>query len=165
MVARVAGAGRLPGRDARAGRDGARIAGGEDVRVVVTGASGNVGTSLLRALADEPAVESVLGIARRVPTQSLPKTEWRQADIAHSPLRPLFQGADAVVHLAWLIQPGRDKQQLHQVNVEGSARVLRAVAAARVPTLVYASSIGAYAPGPKDRGVDESWPTTGIGSS
>jgi nucleoside-diphosphate-sugar epimerase len=129
------------------------------------GASGNVGTSLLRSLADEPAVESVLGVARRIPKQAFPKTEWRQADIASSPLRPLFQGADAVVHLAWLIQPGRDKQVLHQVNVEGSARVFRAAAAAGVSTLVYASSIGAYAPGPKDRGVDESWPTTGIESS
>jgi UDP-glucose 4-epimerase len=100
-----------------------------------------------------------------VPKQSFAKTEWRQADIARSPLRPLFQGADAVVHLAWLIQPGRDKEQLHAVNVEGSARVFRAAAAARVPALVYASSIGAYAPGPKDRSVDESWPTTGIQSS
>jgi UDP-glucose 4-epimerase len=135
------------------------------MRVVVIGASGNVGTSVLRSLADEPRVESVLGIARRVPTGSFPKTEWRQADISRSPLRPLFQGADAVVHLAWLIQPGRDKQRLHEVNVEGSARVFRAVAAAGVPALVYASSIGAYAPGPKDRAVDESWPTTGIASS
>jgi nucleoside-diphosphate-sugar epimerase len=51
------------------------------------------------------------------------------------------------------------------VNVDGSARVFRAAAAAGVPAVVYASSIGAYAPGPKDRGVDESWPTTGISSS
>jgi nucleoside-diphosphate-sugar epimerase len=34
-----------------------------------------------------------------------------------------------------------------------------------VGTLVYASSVGAYAPGPKDHRVDESWPTTGIPSS
>jgi UDP-glucose 4-epimerase len=135
------------------------------MRVVVVGASGNVGTSVLRSLAAEPAVESVLGIARRIPKQAFPKTMWRSADIARSPLRPLFQGADAVVHLAWLIQPGRDKQVLHEVNVEGSARVFRAAAAAGVRALVYASSIGAYAPGPKDRGVDESWPTTGIESS
>ena len=135
------------------------------MRVVVLGASGNVGTSLLRSLAAEPGVKSVLGVARRIPERSFPKTDWRQADIAHSPLRPLFQGADAVVHLAWLIQPGRDKQQLHEVNVEGSARVFRAAAAARVPALVYASSVGAYAPGPKDHRVDESWPTTGIPSS
>jgi UDP-glucose 4-epimerase len=127
-----------------------------------------VGTSLLRSLADEPAVDSILGVARRIPkkrSDAFPKTEWRQADIASSPLRPLFQGADAVVHLAWLIQPGRDKQVLHETNVEGSARVFRAAAASGVRTLVYASSIGAYAPGPKDRGVDEGWPTTGIGSS
>ena len=135
------------------------------MRVVVVGASGNVGTSVLRSLADEPAVDSILGIARRIPEASFPKTEWRQADIAHTPLRPLFQGADVVVHLAWLIQPGRDKQRLHEVNVDGSARVFRAAAGAGVPAVVYASSIGAYAPGPKDRGVDESWPTTGISSS
>jgi UDP-glucose 4-epimerase len=135
------------------------------VRVVVVGASGNVGTSLLRALADEPGVDSILGLARRIPQAEFPKTEWRQADIAHTPLRPHFHGADAVVHLAWMIQPGRDKQRLHEVNVDGSARVFMAAAAAQVGTLVYASSVGAYAPGPKDRRVGESWPTTGIKSS
>lgn len=35
---------------------------------------------------------------------------------------------------------------------------IRAVAEAGVPALVYASSVGAYSPGPKDRSVDESWP-------
>jgi dihydrodipicolinate reductase len=34
------------------------------VRIVVVGATGNVGTSVLGALADEPAVDTVLGIAR-----------------------------------------------------------------------------------------------------
>jgi nucleoside-diphosphate-sugar epimerase len=135
------------------------------VRVVVTGASGNVGTSLLRSLVDEPSVESVLGLCRRVPTASFPKVEWRAADVATSPLRPLFQGADAVVHLAWLIQPARDQRLVRAVNVDGSARVFRAAAAADVQTLVYASSVGAYASGPKDRRVDESWPTTGISTS
>jgi UDP-glucose 4-epimerase len=135
------------------------------MRVVVTGASGNVGTSVLRALATEPSVDSVLGICRRVPKASFAKVEWRAADVARSPLRPLFEGADAVVHLAWLIQPGRDQRTVREVNVDGSARVFEAAAAAGVPTLVYASSVGAYAPGPKDRRVDESWPTTGIESS
>jgi UDP-glucose 4-epimerase len=135
------------------------------MRVVVVGASGNVGTSVLRSLSAEPAVDSVLGIARRVPKLSFPKTEWRAADITQTALRPYFDGADAVVHLAWLIQPGRDKRELYAVNVEGSARVFGAAAAAGVPTLVYASSVGAYGPGPKDRAVDESWPTTGLQSS
>jgi nucleoside-diphosphate-sugar epimerase len=137
------------------------------MRVVVVGASGNVGTSVLRSLAEEPAVESVLGLCRRTPGAgaSFPKTEWRSADIVRTPLRPLFQGADAVIHLAWLIQPARDRATVRAVNVDGSARVFRAAAAAGVGTLVYASSVGAYAKGPKDKRVDESWPTSGIPSS
>ena len=135
------------------------------MRVVVVGASGNVGTSLLRALGDDPAVESVLGLARRVPELRLPKVEWRAADVADTVLEPLFSGADAVVHLAWVIQPARDRKLTRRVNVDGSERVFRAVARERVPALLYASSVGAYAPGPKDRAVDESWPTTGVASS
>ncbi len=135
------------------------------MRVVVTGASGNVGTSVLRALAAEPAVDSVLGLCRRVPRTSFPKVEWRTADVTGAPLRAHFDGADAVVHLAWLIQPARDQRLVRSVNVDGSARVFNAAAAAGVGVLVYASSVGAYAPGPKERAVDESWPTTGIPSS
>jgi len=44
-------------------------------------------------------------------------------------------------------------------------RVFLAAAEARVPALVYASSVGAYSPGPKDRRVAEDWPTGGIQSS
>jgi len=51
------------------------------------------------------------------------------------------------------------------VNVVGSERVFGAVADASVPRLVYASSVGAYSPGPKDTFVDESHPTDGIPSS
>lgn len=135
------------------------------MRVVVVGASGNVGTSVLRSLADEPAVDSVLGVARRLPRLSEPKTDWAVADVSSSDLVPLFRGADVVIDLAWLIQPGRDKETLRATNVDGNARVFEAVAEAGVPALVYASSVGAYSPGPKDRRVDESWPTNGIESS
>jgi nucleoside-diphosphate-sugar epimerase len=135
------------------------------MRVVVVGASGNVGTSVLAALAAETRVTSVLGIARRRPKADFAKTEWAQADISSDDLTAHFAGADAVVHLAWLIQPGRDPETLRATNVEGSKRVFRAAKDARVPALVYASSIGAYSPGPKDRPVGESWPATGIDSS
>jgi UDP-glucose 4-epimerase len=135
------------------------------VRIVVTGASGNVGTSVLRALAGEAAVESVVGIARRRPRLDVPKTDWATADVATSDLVRLFRGADAVVHLAWLIQPARELELLWHVNVEGSTRVFRAAAEAGVPALVHASSVGAYSPGPKDRLVDESWATNGVRSN
>jgi nucleoside-diphosphate-sugar epimerase len=66
-----------------------------------------------------------------------------------------------VVSLFWLIQPSRDLNKLWMVNVEGNSRVMRAVAEAGVPALLYASSIGVYSPGPKDRAVDESWRRNG----
>src|SRR3954452_242429 len=135
------------------------------MKVVVVGATGNVGTSLLHALAGDPKVDSIVGVARRLPAMTFPGVEWVQADIRNDDLVSIFRGADAVVHLAWLIQPSRDEAELRSVNVDGSARLFRAVAEAGVPALVYASSVGAYSPGPKDRRVDESWPTDGIPSS
>src|SRR3954465_1538494 len=135
------------------------------MKVVVVGATGNVGTSLLHALAGDPSVESIVGVARRRPAMTFPGVEWVQADIRSDDLVSLFRGADAVVHLAWLIQPSRDEAELRSVNVEGSARLFRAAGEAGVGALVYASSVGAYSPGPKDRAVDESWPTDGVQTS
>ncbi|MDP8975458.1 MAG: NAD-dependent epimerase/dehydratase family protein [Actinomycetota bacterium] len=135
------------------------------MRVVVVGATGNVGTSLVQALALEPAVDSVLGVARRLPNWEPDKTKWATADVATSDLAPLFRGADVVVHLAWLIQPSRDLHAMRKVNVNGSERVFGAAAEAGVKSLVYASSVGAYSPGPKDLAVDEDWPTDGVATS
>jgi len=130
-------------------------------RIVVTGASGNVGTSVVRELAADPSVGSITGIARRRPTWSCDKLTWRTADVAHDDLDPVFAGADVVIHLAWMIQPAREPVTTWQTNVLGSIRVFDAVARAGVPSLVYASSVGAYSPGPKDRTVTEDWPTHG----
>jgi UDP-glucose 4-epimerase len=135
------------------------------MRVIVTGATGNVGTSVLDALVAEPAVSEITGLARRRPDFEKEKVRWVEADITTAPLAALFAGADAVIHLAWAIQPSHDEPTMERINVSGSERVFAAVAAAAVPSLVYASSVGAYSPGPKDRQVDESWPTDGIPSS
>ncbi len=135
------------------------------MRVVVTGATGNVGTSLVGALSGDPLVDEIVGIARRVPEVEFARTRWVAGDVAVDDLEGHFRGADCVVHLAWLIQPSRDRRATYAVNVDGSRRVFEAVVAAGVPSLVYASSVGAYSPGPKDRAVDESWPTGGIRTS
>jgi nucleoside-diphosphate-sugar epimerase len=136
------------------------------VRVVVTGASGNVGTSLVRALAADGDIEEIVGLARRLPLRNFHETDWVATNVEHDDLVPLFRGADCVVHLAWAIQPSHDLAALRRTNVEGSERVFRAVADGGVPALVYASSVGAYSPEPtKERRVDESWPTEGTPTS
>src|SRR3712207_6393018 len=103
------------------------------MRVLVTGATGNVGSSLLRSLAAADRVSEIVGLARRPASFDLPKTTWVRADVGSDPLEPVFRGMDAVVHLAWVIQPSRDQAELERVNVEGSRRVFEAAAAAGVP--------------------------------
>lgn len=142
------------------------------LRVVVVGATGNLGTALLRALATSPEVGTVLGIARRMPdarAHPYDHADWLSLDIADprsdDELEAAFAGADAVVCLAWLLQPSHDEEAQRRTNVEGTRRVVAAAVAAAVPQVVYASSVGTYAEGPKDREVDESWPATGVPAS
>jgi UDP-glucose 4-epimerase len=135
------------------------------MRVAIVGATGNVGTAVVRALQRDERVREIVGIARRRPALEADKVTWAPADITRDDLEPALRGADVVVHLAWLIQPERDPRVLEAVNVDGSRRVFDAALRAGAGTLVVASSIGAYSPGPKDRGVDEAWPTGGIATS
>lgn len=135
----------------------------------MTGATGNVGTALLRRLAAEPDVR-VHGISRRQPEPKPPyDVEWTPLDLSRSgaeqPLADVLRGADAVVHLAWRIQPSHDEAELYRANVAGSERVFAAACEAGVPHLVHMSSVGAYSPAAKDHTVDESWPTGGLSNS
>jgi len=132
------------------------------MRVVITGATGNIGTSTIEAMGDVGGVDEIVGVAKRRSRWVPPKTTWHDADVAKDDLVPVFAGADAVVHLAWLIQPSHDPWRQWETNVVGTERVLAAAATADVRRLVYVSSIGAYSPGPRDHGVDESWPTDGV---
>ena len=139
------------------------------MRVVVIGATGNVGSALVRALAASDAVTEVVGVARRLPPDpgkalGAAKVEWQAVDISTDEL-DVVSGADAVVDLAWKIQPSRDEAEMRRTNVLGTGRVAEAVAAHGVHAFVYASSVGTYAPHTKDGRADETWPATGIESS
>lgn len=146
------------------------------MRVAVVGATGNVGTAVLQALHERPEVSSVLGIARRMPDQTVEPyahADWASIDIgaavapaeAIAHLKKAFADVDAVIHLAWLIQPNSKRELLHRVNVDGTRHVALAAAAAGVDTLVVASSVGAYSPSPGLEVRDESWQTGGIPTS
>lgn len=146
------------------------------MRIAITGASGNAGTALLRnlqgQLAKKPGSLQLTGISRRLPDTSREPyagVEWHTLDIGVDSDKPLLEsalaGVDAVVHLAWQIQPNRDLEQLYRTNVNGTRRVLEAARTAGVKQIVCASSVGAYSKAPKDRRVDESWPAGGMAGS
>jgi nucleoside-diphosphate-sugar epimerase len=135
------------------------------MRVVVTGASGNIGTTLLRRLRFG-GVERVTGVARRPPPASsggpYDRAGWRSLDTAGAgaveELTAVFRGADAVVHLAWRIVGGHDRATQERVNRTGSRQVVQAVLRSGVPRLVHLSSAAVYSPGPGGAAVEESWP-------
>jgi nucleoside-diphosphate-sugar epimerase len=138
------------------------------VRIVVTGASGNIGSALLRRLS-RVGSHHVVGIARRPPGGGVADgATWVALDLSdeacEGPLRQAMAGADAVVHLAWGFQPSHDTHYLERLEVGGTQRVLDAADTTGVRHLVHMSSIGAYAKRTSMRPVDESWPTTGIPS-
>ncbi|MBA3279878.1 MAG: NAD-dependent epimerase/dehydratase family protein [Geodermatophilaceae bacterium] len=140
------------------------------MRIVITGASGNVGTALLRRLAADTAEHQIVGICRRPPDSVPPydRVTWVALDLANSAvednLAPVLDSADAVVHLAWGFQPSHDTDYLERLAVEGTRAVLAAADRAGVGHFVHMSSVGAYAPGRGEQRVDESWPTEGITS-
>ena len=140
------------------------------MRIAITGASGNIGTALLRRLVADGG-HDLVGIARRTPAPAPPYDDvrWFSADLsepaAEDQLRQAFSGADAVVHLAWGFQPSHDLGFLERLGVQGTRRVLAAADAAGVAHLVHMSSVGAYSAKSDDIPVDESWPTEGVASS
>lgn len=135
------------------------------MRVVVTGASGNLGTSILGTLGADERVSEILGLCRRPPDLPLAKVKWQSRDVVQENLSEAMAGADAVIHLAWAIQPSHDEAALHRTNVIGSERVFSTAIDAGVSTIIHLSSLATYAPGPKEPPVDESWPATGIRTS
>jgi UDP-glucose 4-epimerase len=134
------------------------------MRVVVVGATGNVGTSVVELLRQDGRVDSVVGVARRRPTWQPTGVQWLERDVVTMDLDDAMSGADAVIHLAWAFQPSHRPAATWDVNVVGTCRVLEAVARAGIGVLVVASSVAAYSPADKtDKTlrVDESWPTHG----
>jgi nucleoside-diphosphate-sugar epimerase len=142
------------------------------VRIVVTGASGNLGSALLPVLVRQG--HELTAVCRRVPDASPPAgavagVSWVRHDLADRSgddrLAEVLRGADAVVHLAWGLQPMHHRDHLRRVDLGGTVACLRAAGEAGVPHFVFASSVGAYSPRTSEARVTESFPTGGIPTS
>lgn len=145
------------------------------MRIVIMGASGNLGTALLARIRRERPDLEVVAVARRIPPAEPPyeTSQWVAVDVtaenAAGRLAGVFRGADAVINLVWGFQPARDPDRLAAVGVGGLTAVLAATREAAVSHLIHMSSVGTYRAGPvgaagKER-VDENWPADGIPTS
>jgi UDP-glucose 4-epimerase len=125
---------------------GAGVGQSAGLTVAVTGPTGDIGRSLVRALDASEEVARIVAMARRPfdpAAEGLHKTEYRRGDVLDRvAVEQLVAGAEVVVHLAFMIMGSLEDTE--RVNLEGSRTVFEAAVAAGASRLVYASSVAAY---------------------
>jgi UDP-glucose 4-epimerase len=114
------------------------------MRVAVTGGSGQLGTLVLRRLADNRSINEIVALDVRPPLVVSGKLRDVRADVRDPAIDRHLSGCDALVHLAFLVGKRGARALQDDVNVRGSANVFRAAVAAGVRRIVYASSVAAY---------------------
>ena len=138
-------------------------AGERDLTVAVTGPTGTFGFGLVPLLQADDRVARIVGIARRPFDPAVygwTKMEYRRGDVRDpDALRDAFDGADVVVHLAFLVTGAAPAEVIRAINVTGTLNAFRAAAAAGARRFVYASSVAAYGFHPDNPvGMTEEWP-------
>lgn len=117
------------------------------LRVVLTGATGFIGASVLRELVRRRDV-SVRAVGRRAPEAGAGGgAEWVPADLARpGSLAGVCEGADALLHLAGVVSP--DEALCETVNVRGTAALMAEAVRAGTGRVVHLSTAAVYGPGP-----------------
>jgi UDP-glucose 4-epimerase len=124
-------------------------------KIVVTGALGHIGSLFIDNLACQ----------RYCSLFNLPKTgkfRFIEADILKAELAPLFEGADALVHLAAITNAAdsfKNPAEVEQVNFQGTERVARVCADLNIP-FVFLSTTSVY--GTQEAEVDENCPQSDL---
>ncbi|MGH2986120.1 MAG: alpha/beta fold hydrolase [Solirubrobacterales bacterium] len=114
------------------------------MRIAITGAAGDFGTAILRALIADERADELIGLDLALPRIEHPKLRAEVCDVRSERLAELFEGCEAVIHLAFILIPGRDRGEAHSINQDGTENVLAQAAGGGVRRLVIASSLSAH---------------------
>jgi UDP-glucose 4-epimerase len=115
------------------------------MKYLITGGSGYIGSRLTDLLVQNDENE-VVNLDIRPPAVPKSRTRFVRMDIRDRGMAALIaeERPDALVHLAFVLNPIRDEHTMYDIDVNGTANVLEAAAAAGTPQLLVASSTTAY---------------------
>src|SRR3989442_4098874 len=135
------------------------------MRCVVTGGSGYIGSRLVARLAEREATERVVVADIRPPSTFRPKVRFERLDVRdEAGIRTLLadERPDALVHLAFVLNPMHDEHTMYEIDVGGTHNVLRAASQAGTGQLLVTSSATAYGAFPDNPvPMTEDWPVRG----
>jgi UDP-glucose 4-epimerase len=117
-------------------------------RIVVTGVAGFVGSNLAKSLLDQGyAVKGIDSLSAGTLENVDRRVEFHEADVRTPEIYPVFEGADAVFHLAaktCLPECADHPLEAASMNVVGTLNVLEAARGAKVRKFIYADTSAEY---------------------
>jgi UDP-glucose 4-epimerase len=135
------------------------------MRYLITGGTGYIGSRLAEQLAARAETERIITLDVNPPAVAQGGTEFVQGDVRDfAALRGLMERErpDAVVHLAFLLNPIHDEALMYDIDVNGTEAVLRAASETGVEHVLVTSSATAYGAFPDNpRPIAEDWPVRG----
>jgi UDP-glucose 4-epimerase len=135
------------------------------VRYLITGGSGYIGSRLIEILAARDDTDAIVDVDVRPPRTPNDKVTFVRGDVRDlAAMRGLLEREkpDALIHLAFVLNPIRDEARMYDVDVNGTHAVLRAAAEAGTDHVLVTSSATAYGAFPDNpTPIAEDWPVRG----
>jgi UDP-glucose 4-epimerase len=114
--------------------------------IAITGAGGYIGQRVIEHLNRFDGCSRILGTDLREPDIRSDKLVFLKKDIRDPSLADLWrkQGVNALVHLAFIVNPMQDEKAMYDINVNGTQNVLSICEKLKIPHVIAASSGTAY---------------------
>lgn len=136
------------------------------MRYLITGGSGYIGTRLTNVLEAREETEKIVNIDVKPPSAARSKVEFVQGDVRdYEQTRSLLEQhkIDTLVHLAFLLNPIRDEEEMYDIDVNGTEVTLRAASETGIQQVLVTTSATAYGAWPDNpKPITEDWPVRGV---
>ncbi|MFX0140584.1 MAG: NAD-dependent epimerase/dehydratase family protein [Candidatus Hodarchaeota archaeon] len=114
------------------------------MKVAITGISSFLASEILPLLDNDDSISEILGLDIAERDYNSSKVIFKKRDVRDPQLEKDLKGYDAILHLAFIVNPLKNKKEMYSINIDGSKNVFNCAIKAGVKKIVHASSVSAY---------------------